>query len=106
MSYDWRESPENYVDLLFVQDGPNRQVVEVPAYQAEVGDLVEYTAPEDEEPVGGFAETVVSTRLGLVLKKMRCERFGNEWSCISEVAQIRRGKAAYHPGWSRNEDEL
>lgn len=106
MSYDWREAEKNQVELLFVQDGAGRQVVEVPAFQAEVGDLVEYIMPGTEEAVVGFTGTPEVTCLGMVLKKMHCDRFDNEWSCIAEIAAIRRGKAVYHPTWSRGSEEF
>lgn len=96
---------KKWVSLLFVQDGARRRVVEVPFGMANVGDLVEYIVPEREEPEAGFTDTIIGTRLGLVLKKMDCERFGNEWSCVSELTQIRSGKTVFHPGWSRSEEK-
>lgn len=91
----FNDSDKKWVSLLFVQDGSQRRVVEVPLGMADVGDLVEYDAPGDK----------VSTKLGLVLKKMDCERFGNDWSCVTELAQTHRGKSVFHPGWSRPEPE-
>ena len=88
---------EKYVDLLFVQDGPDRRVVEVPTrILVDVGDLVEYVEEENG---------VLITRMGLVLKAMFCERYGNEWSCIAELTQIREGKHVWKPAWSRPEPE-
>lgn len=98
------DSDKHWVSLLFVQDGAQRRVVEVPDGKADVGDLVEYITPE-EEPAVGSAETIMGTRLGLVLKRMDCERFGNDWSCVSELAQIHYGNAVFHPGWSREPKE-
>jgi len=86
---------KKWVSLLFVQDGAQRRVVEVPPDVANVGDLVEYDTPDDE----------VVTKLGLVLKKMDCERFGNEWSCVTELAMIHYGKAVFRPGWSGELEE-
>ena len=90
------DSDKKWASLLFVQDGAQRRVVEVPLGMADVGDLVEYDTPDDK----------VSTKLGLVLKAMFCERFGNEWSCIAELTQIREGKHVWKPGWSRNEEDI
>jgi hypothetical protein len=92
------------VDLLFVQDGLCRQVVAAPAFTASPGDLVEYIIPA-EETVIGFTDAPEETRLGLVLKTMECKAFGNEWSCIAEIAQIRQAAAIYHPGWSRTQED-
>ncbi|MBR2422585.1 MAG: hypothetical protein IKB09_09600 [Oscillospiraceae bacterium] len=89
------DSDKKWASLLFVQDGAQRRVVEVPLGMADVGDLVEYDTPDAK----------VSTKLGLVVKKMDCERFGNDWSCVTELAQIYRGKSVFHPGWSRPELE-
>lgn len=97
------DSDKKWASLLFVQDGAQRRVVEVPLGMADVGDLVEYIVPEGEEPAAGFADTIMGTRLGLVLKKMDCERFGNDWSCVTELAKILYGKSVFHPGWSRPE---
>lgn len=91
----FNDSDKKWASLLFVQDGSQRRVVEVPLGMADVGDLVEYDTPGDK----------VRTKLGLVLKKMDCERFGNDWSCVTELAQIHCGKSAFHPGWSRPEPE-
>lgn len=92
----FNDSDKKWASLLFVQDGSQRRVVEVPLGMADVGDLVEYDTPDDK----------VSTKLGLVLKKMDCERFGNDWSCVTELAQIYRGKSVFHTGWSRNDEDI
>lgn len=93
------------VSLLFVMDGAGRQVVEVPAATANVGDLVEYTMPNEDEAEFGFARRPEITAMGMVVKKLECERFDNEWLCVSELAKIHRGTAVFKPGWSRSEEE-
>lgn len=93
------------VSLLFVMDGAGRQVVEVPAATANVGDLVEYTVTTDDETEIGFMQPSETTVMGTVIKKMDCERFGNEWLCVSELAKIHRGTAVYKPSWSSSKEE-
>lgn len=95
---------DNYVDLLFVQDGTYRQVVQVPAHQADVGDQVEYIVPGEKTEIG-FADVPEETRMGLVVKKIWCERFDNTWSCIAEIATIHQGKQIWKPGWRQQEPD-
>lgn len=96
---------DHFVSLLFVMDGAGRRVVEVPELTADVGDLVEYTMPTDDESEIGFMKSPEATDLGMVVKKLDCERFDNAWLCVSELAQIHRGTAVYKPGWSRSEED-
>lgn len=93
---------DNYVELLFVQEGLMRQVVEAPVYKAEVGDLVEYIV-QDPAPEGPFWKPPEKTVIGLVLKKMVCQRFDNEWSCVAELARIRQATAVYSCKWSKSQ---
>ena len=90
----------DYVELLFVQEGLMRQVVEAPVCKAEVGDLVEYIVqvPALEGPFWKHPEKTV---IGLVLKKMVCQRFDNEWSCVAELTRIRQATAVYSCKWSK-----
>jgi hypothetical protein len=100
---------KKHVTLLFVKDGSDRQVVSVETFNVQPGDLVEYVAPdrvETEDPEVGLKWDIPEkTRLGLVVKKMECERFGNEWSCVAEISRILEGKAIYCQSWSSEEPE-
>lgn len=89
-----------YVDMLIVQDGTERLVVEVDLNEAQEGDLVEYILPPMQAV--GFTETQEEVRMGMVLKKMVCQRGGNDWNCFAELAPIRKGKTVYHHTWSRD----
>lgn len=97
-----------FVSLLIVQDGADRKVVSVDDLAAVPGDLVEYVVPQEEpeDPEVGFRwDTPEKTALGVVLKKMDCDRFGNEWSFVAEIDKIHRGKAVYRCVWDREQGE-
>lgn len=97
---------EEFVTLVVVQDGPDRKVVSLEAPEVNVGDLVEYVVREQEqteEPVVGirYEMPTEKTAMGLVLKKLPCDRFENEWSFVAEISTIHRGKAVYRCVWNR-----
>lgn len=95
---------EEFVTLVVVQDGADRKVVSLEAPEVKVGDLVEYVAPQEEpeDPEVGFRwDAPEKTALGLVLKKLECDRFENEWSFVAEIATIHQGKAVYRCTWNR-----
>lgn len=97
---------EEFVTLVVVQDGAARKVVSLEAPEVNVGDLVEYVVQEQEQtedPVVGirYEAPPEKTALGLVLKKLPCDRFENEWSFVAEISTIHRGKAVYRCVWNR-----
>lgn len=79
---------EDYRDLLIVNAGGELYVVEAPAREARVSDLVAF------DPTPGV-ETI-----GLVIDKMWCNRTEDEYRCMGRMNRIYQAKIIYREKWS------
>ena len=77
----------NYRDLLIVNHEDALLVVDVPANEADVGDLVSF-----EDPFG-FIQT------GNVVDKMWAEKDGEVYRCIAHLRHICKGVKIYRGRW-------
>lgn len=89
---------DKYVTLAVVRDGQDRRIVEIPASEVKVGDLVEYTVPPIEMGIG-HGDVPEETRIGLVINTMAVETFSTDWSFVAELGRIIPAKAAYSCHW-------
>lgn len=84
---------ENYKDILIVPVEGQDYVVAAPAFESELGDLVEFRASDH------------MTLLGPVTEKMTCRKFDEAWSCFSRLAKIHEAVAIYNAKWSTDSIE-
>ena len=78
---------EDYRDLLIVNAGGELYVVEAPAHEAEISDLVAFDRNGQEI-------------LGLVIDKMWCNRTESEYRCFGRMTPIYQAKIIYREKWS------
>lgn len=83
----------NYKDILIVPVEGKDYVVAAPAFESELGDLVE------------FRVTDHMTLLGHVTEKLTCRKSDEAWSCFSRLAKIHEAVAIYNAKWSADSIE-
>ena len=79
---------EDYRDLLIVNANGELYVVEAPAHEAEVSDLVAFDLNDNEEAIG------------LVIDKMWCDRTESEYRCMGRMTHIYQAKIICREKWS------
>ena len=79
---------KDYRDLLIVNAGNANYVVDAPAHEAEVSDIVAFDIDPGVEA------------LGLVIDKMWCNRTESEYRCMGRMTDIYQAKIIYRERWS------
>ena len=79
---------EDYRDLLIVNVAGELHVVEAPAHEAEISDLVAFDMPNGVEVIG------------LVIDQMWCNRTESEYRCVGRMTTIYQAKIIYREKWS------
>lgn len=78
---------EDYRDLLIANANGELYVVEAPAHEAEVSDIVAFDLASGVEEIG------------LVIDKMWCNRTESEYRCIGRTNRIYQAKIIYRERW-------
>lgn len=81
-----------YVDLLIVDIETGLEVVECPPYEALEGNLIEF-----------YCGNSVIT--GTVIRRMHCEKGGEEYAFMNEINTIYEAKNIWRCTWSRENAE-
>lgn len=79
---------EDYRDLLIVNAGGTNYVVEAPAHEADVSDIIAFELTPGVEAIG------------LVIDKMWCNRKESEYRCMGRMNCIHQAKIIYRERWS------
>lgn len=82
-------------DLLIVRYNNTIHAVEAPAYEADKGDLVEFS-------------NNVTLVLGEVVDKMFCTKDSDEYRCISKIVKLHQARRIYKmrwEAWEGNDEE-
>lgn len=83
----------NYRDLLIVNADGKLYVVDAPAHEAYVSNLITFDVDEHQE------------KIGLVIDKMWCHREEEQYRCVARMNKIYPAKAIYVERWSGVDEE-
>ena len=84
---------ENYKDILIVHTEGMNFVVAAPAFEAKLGELVEFRTEGAMNLFGPITDMVT------------CKKFDETWSCISRLARIHNAVAIYNVKWSSDHSD-